>query len=500
MNGAPMSYMAQLAYLVPMLVLVGGGCALLLVEAFARGGNRRWVMKLATLVSLVALFGVWVVWRRVAMFGDQSLFDGMIVVDKFSLFFTMIFVVTTLFATLLSADFMREYAVLYGEFYPLLLFSAAGMSILASAGDLVTVFLGVETMSMGAYVLTGSFRRAKPSAEAALKYFVTGAFATGFLLYGIALVYGMTGTTNLAEIQKQANAHIEPAFLVGMFMIILAFGFKIAAVPFHMWAPDAYEGAPTPVTGFMAAGIKAAGFAGIMRVFLTAFNDDTLPFGPLGWATIMQVLAVVTMSVGNLAALRQENLKRMLAYSSIAHAGYLLIGVVAAGVDNQLTSAQPSLLFYLFAYTFTTLGAFGIVSWYGARREMIDDWAGLGARHPAAAAAMTVFMLSLGGLPPTGGFFGKFYLFRSAMEARPNGQLLWLVIAAVVNSLVSMYYYLRVVMAMYFREPTREVRPLKSSSMNFALAACAALVLIIGLMPTTWLDLSVASTMMTTGK
>jgi len=497
-----MTYLDQLYYQLPLLTVVVGGCVLLLLEAFARAGSRRWVMHLGVGVVVVALAACWLVWRRIDHNGAVALFDGMILADKFSLFLAMIFLLATLFAMLISADYFDEHAFLYGELYPLLLFASAGMIILAMAGDLVTVFLGIETMSLGAYVMTGAFRRAKRPSEAAMKYFLTGAFATAILIYAIALVYGITGTTNLAAIRAATAAHTEPLFLIGELMLIVALGFKIAAVPFHMWAPDAYEGAPTPITGYMAAGIKAAGIAGILRVFSAGFGGDVLPYGQLGWATIFAVLAVITMTVGNVAALRQDNIKRLLAYSSIAHAGYLLIGVVAAGVtggaEGSPDVARPALLYYLLAYTFTTLGAFGVVAYVGRRgdeRNNVDDWAGLAARQPGAALAMTIFMLSLGGIPPTGGFFGKFYVFRAAMQ--PDGQLLWLVVAAVINSVVSVYYYLRIVMTMYFREPTREVQRAPSGAVTVALIACAVVVLLLGILPGEWLDIATSSAMFT---
>ncbi len=493
-----MTYLQQLYFQLPILVVVIGGMVLLLLEAFASAGSRRWLMHLGVAICAAALAATWLVWRRVTDVGAVSTFDGMIVADKLGLFMCLVFLTATALAMLISADFFREHALLYGELYPLFLFSTAGMMVLAMAGDLVSVFLGVEIMSLGAYVMTGAFRRAKRPSEAAMKYFLTGAFATAILLYGIALIYGIVGDTSLVAIRAATASHGEPMFLIGMFMLIVAMGFKIAAVPFHMWAPDAYEGAPTPVTGYMAAGIKAAGIAGILRVFSFGFGGDVLPFGQLGWATIFAILAVVTMTVGNVAALRQENVKRLLAYSSIAHAGYLLIGVVAAGISGEggLDLARPSLLYYLFAYTFTTLGAFGVAAWVGSRgdeRQNVDDWAGLAARHPGAALAMTIFLLSLGGFPPTGGFFGKFYVFRAAME--PDGQLLWLVVAGVLNSVVSVYYYLRIIMAMYFREPTREGQPASSTAITVALTICAVLVLLMGILPETWLDLAAGSTM-----
>jgi NADH-quinone oxidoreductase subunit N len=264
-----------------------------------------------------------------------------------------------------------------------------------------------------------------------------------------------------------------------------------------MWAPDAYEGAPTPVTGYMAAAVKAAGVAGVLRLFLTAFGGDVLPFGRLGWTSIFAVLAVLTMTVGNVAALRQENVKRLLAYSSIAHAGYLMIGIVAAGMGSEVDVARPAILYYLLAYTFTTLGAFGVLAWIGRKgdeRLLVDDWAGLAARHPAAALAMTIFLLSLGGIPPTAGFFGKFYVFRAAMTQ--DSQLLWLVVAGVINSVISIYYYLRIVMAMYFREPAREHAPLRSASIAVALTTCAVLVLAMGLLPGSWLGIARSSVML----
>jgi NADH-quinone oxidoreductase subunit N len=358
------------------------------------------------------------------------------------------------------------------------------------------VFLGIETMSLGVYVLTGSFRKNRRSTEAAMKYFLTGAFASGFLLYGIALVYGATGTTKLAGIAAVIDkVDTNMMFLIGMFMLIVAFGFKIAAVPFHMWAPDAYEGAPSPITGFMSAGVKAAGVAALLRLFTSAFGGDVLPFGRMGWAGLWAILAAATMTLGNLVALRQDNVKRLLAYSSISHAGYLLIGVVTAGLASGTpleATAVSSTIYYLLAYTFTSIGAFGVVAWLGRRgdeRLHIDDWSGLASRHPAAAFAMTIFMLSLGGMPPLAGFFGKFYVFRAAMDVE-GGALNWLVILAAINSVVSIYYYLKVVMAMYFREPTREANPLRSTAVGAALLLSALLVVEMGVMPNWWLGLA----------
>jgi len=277
-----------------------------------------------------------------------------------------------------------------------------------------------------------------------------------------------------------------------MLLILVALAFKVAAVPFHMWAPDAYEGAPTPVTAFMAAGVKAAGFAVIVRMFSTAFSKVELAYGNAGWAQIFAVLAVATMTLGNLSALRQDNIKRMLAYSSISHAGYLMLGVVAMGNASAASGARAAIVFYLITYVFTTVGSFGVVAWMSSKHDerlQLDSWAGLASRHPAAAIAMTIFMLSLAGIPPTGGFFGKLYVFRAALD---HSDLTWLVVVAVLNSVVSAYYYLRVITAMYFREVGREPRPIMSVPMTAALALAAIGTLGLGLLPG-WLLTAVQS-------
>lgn len=480
----------QLSSVAPLTALTVAGCVLLLLEAFGSGRTRAYLMPL-TLASLaIALMLELVQWGDAA--AGATTFHGMLALDRFGLVFNCIFIVGAALTAMLAPAFMREHHFEFGEFYPLLLFATVGMMILAQATDLVTIFLGVETMSIAVYVLTGSFRHSPKSAEGAMKYFMVGAFATSILLYGMALIYGAVGSTTLAEIARQAP-HVAqaPLFIIGFLLILVALGFKIAAVPFHMWAPDAYEGAPTPVTAFMATTVKAAAFAVLIRLVSTAFSRNELAFSASGWASILSWLAVATMTIGNLGALRQDNVKRMLAYSSIAHAGYLLVGVVAIAVVGS--EARGPLVYYLVAYTFTTVGAFGVVAWIGSRgdeRLMIDDWAGLGARHPGVALAMTIFMLSLGGIPPTAGFFGKFYVFRAALE-KPT--LVWLVVIAVLNSVVSVFYYLRVVTAMYFREPGREGKPLAASSVGAALFVAVLGVLVLGILPTWLVDVANAA-------
>jgi NADH-quinone oxidoreductase subunit N len=352
------------------------------------------------------------------------------------------------------------------------------------------VFLGIETMSIGVYVMTAMRRHSRRGNEAAMKYFLIGAFATGFLLYGMALLYGAGGTLSLYKLQTTLAQTQNPGLVIaGGFLLVVAFGFKVAAVPFHMWAPDAYEGAPTPVTGFMAAAVKAAAIAAMIRVFGVALGGDILPFGTLGWASPLVVIAAITITIGNITAVRQDNIKRMLAYSSISHAGVLLVGLDALGLGSG--SAQSAIVYYLIAYSATTMGAFAVVAYVGNKgreRLLVDDWAGLATEHPAAALAMTICLLSFGGVPPTGGFFGKFYIFKSAMEVY-NGQLLWVVILGVINSAISIYYYLRIVTAMYFREPSQPFAPTRSPGLLFVIAIVPILILELGIMPGWWLRL-----------
>jgi NADH-quinone oxidoreductase subunit N len=464
-----------------MIILIGMGCVILLAETFVQGARRSGLAWLGIAGCVAALAAVVGQWADAAL--PESHFMGMLVLDRMALFLDGTFVSAGLVTLLFSAPYLREQGFEFGEFYAMVLFGVAGMMMVSHASHMVSLLIGIETMSLAAYVLTGCWRRSLRSSEAAMKYFLMGAFATGFLVYGMALVYGTTGgEMSYAGISgKVGEASKSPMFFMGEYFILIALAFKVAAVPFHMWAPDTYEGAPTPVTGFMAAGVKAAAFGGILRLMNTAFGNQVLVYDFTGWASVLSVLAVLTMTVGNLAALRQENIKRMLAYSSIAHAGYILIGVVAAGLG--VAGAQASVLFYLVSYTFTTLGAFGVIAWIGNRKDerlFVDDWAGVGAARPAVALAMTIFLLSLGGVPPTGGFFAKFYLFRAAME---SPQLYWLVVIGVLNSMVSIYYYLRIIVAMYFRDALRPLVPIESASMQAGLVITAVAVVLLGLFP-----------------
>ena len=445
--------------------LSAGVIVLLLLEFFpVKIGSPRG--PLLALATLAAAAGSVLKVRGVA----RSLFGGMFVHDGFTVFFTVLFCGIAGIAVLLSWDYARRTRIGHSEYYALLLSATLGMLLMAASNDLITIFLGLELMSLALYVMVGFRRSRLDSNEAALKYFLLGAFASGFLLYGIALLYGATGSTNLgrmAEFLAASPLQNNPLLVVGGLLLLTGLSFKIAAVPFHMWTPDAYEGAPTSVTGFMAAGAKAAGFAALLRVVLHALGGANT-----NWAPLLSIVAMLTMTVGNVTALLQNNLKRMLAYSSIAHAGYLLVAVVAGGTDGGSAA-----LFYLAVYAVMNLGAFGVLTLLGRQQEervTLADAAGLGFRQPLLGLAMTFFMLSLGGIPPTAGFMAKVYLFGVAVKAG----YIPLVIVGVLNSVVSVFYYLRVTVAMYMEEPQGEPVGITWATPGvLALLACAALTL-----------------------
>ncbi len=479
----------DLLYIAPFLVLAVSGMLLVLAEAFFTGKDRTALAGITVAGALASTVVSIVLYRHLGPTSSRLLFSEMLVADRTGYVLSGLFGVVAALAALLAPSHQRTHGWVVGEYYGILLLTASGMVLLAQAANLATVFLGVETMSIGVYVMTALRRRSRRGNEAAMKYFLMGAFATAFLLYGMALVYGAVGTTNLVQIQQRLVSGNLGLLTVGSFLMIAAFAFKVAAVPFHLWAPDAYEGAPTPVTAFMAAAVKAAAFAAMMRVFGQFMGGDKLPYGVIGWASPMVVLAALTITVGNIAAIRQDNIKRMLAYSSISHAGVLLVGLCAMGLGSA--SGKAAMVYYLIAYSLTTMGAFAVVSYVGSKdneRLDIEDWAGLASRHPAAALAMTVCLLSLGGMPPTGGFFAKFYVFKSAMEAQDQ-QLLWLTAIGVINSAISIFYYLRIVTAMYFKDARGEIATTRSAGLVFVMAACPLVILEMGLFPNWWLTL-----------
>jgi NADH-quinone oxidoreductase subunit N len=485
------AYTEHIGYLAPYLILAVAGLLLVLAEAFyqAKGKDHTALSGLAVAGALASTVGSIVCYR---LLGDNTyhVLGDMFIADRTGFVLSGLFGVITALTALMMPGHQREHDWQMGEAYGILLLSASGMVMLAHAGSLVTVFLGVETMSIGVYVMTAMRRHSRRGNEAAMKYFLIGAFATGFLMYGMALLYGASGTLSLTKMTAAIAGTANPGLVVaGAFMLVVAFGFKIAAVPFHMWAPDAYEGAPTPVTAFMAAAVKAGAIAAMIRVFGTALGGDVIPYGALGWASPFVVIAAITITIGNISAVRQDNIKRMLAYSSISHAGVLLVGLCATGLGSA--TGTSSIVYYLIAYSISTMGAFAVVAYVGSRgreRLLVDDWAGLGGQHGGAALAMTICLLSFGGMPPTGGFFAKFYIFKSAMDVY-NGQLLWIVVVGVINSAISIYYYLRIVTAMYFREANQPFAPTRSPGLMFVVALCPLVVLELGLMPGWWLKL-----------
>lgn len=462
--------------LLPEVVLAATGLLVLVVDVFQRGEesgpSRAWVRWTAVAGVLVALVA-----NGYLLEFEVPVRSGMIAVDTFRVAVNFVILGATALGLLLAFDYLRREGLDIGEFYFLMLMAAVGMMLLAGSRDLIVVFVSLELMSLSVYVLTGFNRRDPRSSEAALKYFLMGAFASGFLLYGIALLFGATGSTNLALVTSEvARGASEGNLLLyaGVALVVVGFAFKVSAVPFHMWTPDVYEGAPTPVTGYMAAGVKAAGFAALLRIV-------TVELAPAAsvWAVILWWLAILTMVVPNLIALAQDDVKRMLAYSSIAHAGYLLVGVVAGSA-----AGRSAALLYLAVYSVMTLGAFalvGAVAGEGDTRTGLADYRGLGWRRPLLGFLLVVFLLSLAGFPPTGGFIGKLYLLMAAVDA---GHVT-LAVILVLTSFVSYYYYLRVIWKMYFEEAAEEAPSPAVPGAAFRLAAvvAAAVILVIGLFP-----------------
>jgi len=449
----------NLAPIVPELIMSLVASGLLLVELFTR---RKQIIGYLTLVTAgLTLY--------VLPMSQGETFGGMFISDNFSAYFKLIFLINVILIVLISLKYMAKSEADYGEYYSLVLFSTVGMMLMASAKNLIVLYLGLELMALSTYVLAGIKKRDVRSNEAALKYFLLGAFSSALLLFGMSLLYGLTTSTDIYQISSFLKTKaVTPALLVSMIFVIAAFAFKIAAAPFHMWAPDVYEGAPTSVTAFLSVGPKAAGFAVIGRVFYIAFGSVQTD-----WTAMFIGLSILTMAVGNILAIVQVNIKRMLAYSSIAHAGYALLGIIA-GTGEGLSA----MMVYLLIYAFMNIGAFAIVILFDNREE-IGQYAGLSKSHPIAAAMMLVFMFSLTGIPPTAGFIGKFNLFAAAVHAGYT----WLVVVAVIFSVISAFYYLRVIMNMYMKPATHEASVTSSPGLWVALFVAVVAVLIIGILP-----------------
>ncbi len=461
-------------------IILAAGIVLVLLVDLLFGKKDRTLTQVCALAVVACAAAACLVFR-----GEGTAFFGQVRGDAFSAFFNLVFLAVTFLVILSSSSYLARQAIHHGEYYILLLTATLGMSFMAAGTNLLIIFLGLETMSVALYVLAG-FNPARPrSNEAALKYLLLGAFSTGFLLYGIALIYGQVGSLNLNTLATYLSEAANPfaGYMgIGLALLLIGLAFKMAAVPFHFWSPDVYEGAPTPVTAFMSAAPKAAAFAAALRIFLAPAASMSFH-----WDQALQTLAVLTMTLGNLAALNQSSIKRMLAYSSIAHAGYLLVGLAAG---NAFGAA--GMLYYLGSYVFMNVGAFTLaylVNRRGEGKYQLSDYAQLGAKSPALAILMSVFMLSLTGIPPLAGFFGKLYVFSAAVQA---GHI-WLVIVGVLNSLVSVFYYLRVMVIMYMREGEGLKDVERPSAVVFTVVVCSALVILLGLFPGSLLEVARAA-------
>lgn len=468
--------MDLIAAITPEWVIAAFVVAVILLDLFVQ--EKR-------LLAVVSLFGLAIAGvYAVVFYNVMEGFNQMLVVDGYALFFKLLFLGIAFLVILASNDYVKKLGDAVGEYYVLILLSTLGMMLMASTNELISIYLALELTSIPMYILVGLLKDDK-STESSLKYLLLGAVASAVLLYGMAMVYGFTGHTQLSEIANVLRAMTpdgimaNPALLLGIVMLIAGFGFKIAAVPFQLWVPDVYEGAPTTITAFLSVGSKAAGFAVIMRVFYSAFGMPSLGGE---WGMIFAVLAVLSMIVGNVAAIPQINIKRMLGYSSIAQAGYLMVGLATmgfAGVAN--VNGQSGVMFFLASYALTNLGAFiAIIAITNAlNSDNISDFAGMGKRAPVLALALTLCLISLVGMPPAAGFMAKFYIFRGAVQA----DLLWLVIIAVINSVISAYYYLRVVKVMWFNPAASEEKVPSSVALKVSLAIACLGVLAFGIVP-----------------
>ncbi len=492
--------------IMPEVILTLFACAALVLDVLLPRGRKRAVAWLSLAGVGLALISLWILYTDIARSGvSRTGFFDMIVIDYYAVVFKFMFLIGTALSILLSIKYLDEEKAQRGEYYSLILFSVVGMMFMASGVDLLTLFIALELMAIAVYILVGYLKRDQRSNEASMKYFLLGAFSSGILLYGISMIYGLTGTTNLGKIAaalpkvmavqfiQTANGEValDLRYLLLLSMILMAAGmfFKVAAVPFHMWAPDAYEGAPTSITAFMSVAVKAASFAMFGRLFLyglpdiRGFIEGNAEKGVAavpGWAVLLGVVAAITIIWGNLGALTQTNAKRLLAYSSISHAGYTLLGLIAA---NQ--TGYTGFVIYLFIYTLMNLGVFGCLialRRHGISGDRLEDFNGLMKKSPWLTVMMTIFLLSLGGIPPTAGFIGKFYLFAGLIETG-NPWLVRLAILAVLMSAVSLYYYLRFIRAMYIEAESEPSPVTLSPALHTALALAVAFVIFVGIYP-----------------
>ena len=469
----------NLGLLAPELSLAVTAIVVILLDLVIQ--RKGWLV-VVSLVGIAVSAGF-----SLAMWGGnaQAIFNNMLAVDNFALFFKLLFMGIAALVILASVDYVSRIKRFQGEYLALILLSALGMMLMAATTELISLYIALELASISLYALVG-FLKDKKSTEAALKYLLLGAMASAVLLFGMALVFGFTGETQLGEIAQVIQAMspqavlASPGLILGMVLLVAGFGFKIAAVPFHMWVPDVYEGAPTPITAYLSVGSKAAGFAIIMRVFYSAFELPSLL--SLNWGLIFAVLAAISMTLGNIVALPQGNIKRMLGYSSIAQAGYLMVGLATVGLSPASDIVgRSSLLFFLAGYSLTNLGAFIAIIAISNKlnSDLIDDYSGMAKRAPLLALGLTLSLISLIGMPPAVGFMAKFYIFSGAVQ---HG-LLWLVVIAVINSVISAYYYLRVVKVMWLGEPASEEKVPSSGALRVALALSCLGILLLGIIP-----------------
>lgn len=479
--------MSDLSYLnlnygavLPEIIAAVTGVLNMLVDALLPKGSRKASAAISLVGLALTLAAIIFLWPQAVQ--GEGAFSGMVIVDQLRLSFSVVVVLAAIVTVLLALQFVRDEGLPPGEFFTLIMFATTGGLLLTAANDLVTVFLGLEIASITTYVMAGYRRTDVRANESSLKYFLLGAFSTAFLLYGMSLIYGATGNTNLKAIRsviESGNIQYPGLLLIGAALLLVGFGFKIASAPFHLWTPDVYEGAPTLVTGFMATGPKAAVFAAFLRIFAVGFSLASTPGvgGQLhnNWVNTLSIIAVLTMTIGNVIAISQKNIKRMLAYSSIAHAGYALVGF--------LTQDFAPVAFYMLTYTVMNLGAFAVIQMLaraGDTKTEINDYAGVGFEVPALSFPLAIFLLSMAGIPPTAGFISKFFVFKSAWDASPA--LHWLVVAAVLNSIVSVYYYLYPIVVMFFR-------PLTPGFKKPRVSGAVALALVLTLLGTFYLGI-----------
>jgi NADH-quinone oxidoreductase subunit N len=481
----------NLELFIPELILAASAVVVILLDLFVQ---RKGALAIVSLIGIAVSAGF-----TLAMWGgtDQAIFNNRLAVDSFALFFKLLFLGIAALVILASQDYASKMARFQGEYYALILLSALGMMLMAAATELITIYIALELASISLYALVGFLKDPK-SSEASLKYLLLGAIASAVMLYGMALVFGFTGKTQLGEVagaiqtMSLPGVLTSPALTTGIVLLIAGFGFKIAAVPFHMWVPDVYEGAPTPITAYLSVGSKAAGFALILRVFYSTF---VLPeWLSLDWGMLFAILAAISMTLGNILAIPQTNIKRMLGYSSIAQAGYLMVGLATMGMSPADVVGRSGILFFLASYAVTNLGAFIAIIAISNKidSDLIQDFSGMGKRAPVLAATLTLCLISLIGMPPAAGFMAKFYIFSGAVQ---HG-LLWLVIVAVINSVISAYYYLRVAKVMWFGEPAAEEKVPSSGALRFALGLSCLGVMVLGIIPAFMMNLAEAAARM----